>query len=346
VIFSKDAVGEYEFGIRKIRNEEWASLLSGFKDASIYQSWAYGAIRWRSERLEHAILRKNGEVVGIAQIAVISAPILRFGIAYIPSGPLWKRPGFTENTEYIRQLGRGLINEYARKRGLFLRLSPFCFENDGDALRQIFEEEGYSWSKGSYQTAILDLSPSLEEIRKKLAQKWRNQLNRSERNGLSVNSSASVEDFDAFIEMYQNMLERKKFEIGIDINQFREMQQNLPSSQKMRIFICLLEGKAVAGAVCSKIGDTGIYLLGATNSNGLQAKGSYLLQWSIIQWLKAENCQSYDLGGIDPENNPGVYHFKSGISTNEKEQIGIFEACSNVLSRLAVNVRDKIKAGS
>jgi lipid II:glycine glycyltransferase (peptidoglycan interpeptide bridge formation enzyme) len=44
---------------------------------------------------------------------------------------------------------------------------------------------------------------------------------------------------------------------------------------------------------------------------------AYLLQWAAIQKAKALGCQWYDLGGIDPEGNPGVYNFKKRMGGKE-----------------------------
>ena len=77
----------------------------------------------------------------------------------------------------------------------------------------------------------------------------------------------------------------------------------------------------VAGLVASAMGDSAIYLLGATSDAGLNSKGAYLLQWTLIPWLKERGVKSYDLGGIDPEGNPGVYHFKRGLSGIDTCQI-------------------------
>ncbi len=49
----------------------------------------------------------------------------------------------------------------------------------------------------------------------------------------------------------------------------------------------------------------------------MKNNGSYLLQWEMIKWLKQRGCQKYDLGGINLDDNPGVYHFKSGITNQE-----------------------------
>ena len=64
----------------------------------------------------------------------------------------------------------------------------------------------------------------------------------------------------------------------------------------------------------------------------LNAKGSYLLQWTWIQWLKENGVRWYDLGGIDPDGNPGVYHFKKGFSGADVCQLTPFVACENAFS--------------
>jgi lipid II:glycine glycyltransferase (peptidoglycan interpeptide bridge formation enzyme) len=104
----------------------------------------------------------------------------------------------------------------------------------------------------------------------------------------------------------------------------------------MRILICELDGIPVAGLVASAMGDSAIYLLGATSDNGLNSKGAYLLQWTMIQWLKENGFKWYDLGGIDPEGNPGVYSFKRGLSGIDVSQLTPLVACSSVVSSAIV----------
>ena len=109
-----------------------------------------------------------------------------------------------------------------------------------------------------------------------------------------------------------------------------------PKLSACEILICEQNGMPVAGIVASAMGDSAIYLLGATSDDGLNAKGAYLLQWTMIQWLKENGFTSYDLGGIDPEGNPGVYHFKKGFSGADVSQLSPFVACENVFSSAVV----------
>jgi lipid II:glycine glycyltransferase (peptidoglycan interpeptide bridge formation enzyme) len=100
----------------------------------------------------------------------------------------------------------------------------------------------------------------------------------------------------------------------------------------MRILICQDKGAPVAGLVTSAMGDSAIYLLGATDDEGLKSQGAYFLQWTMIKWLKERGVRWYDLGGIDPERNPGVYSFKRGFSGADLTQINPLVACSSIVS--------------
>ena len=114
------------------------------------------------------------------------------------------------------------------------------------------------------------------------------------------------------------------------------IQADLPETHRMRILICEQEGIPVASVVASVMGDSAIYVLGATSDKGLDAKGSYLLQWTLIQWLKERGVRRYDLGGIDPQQNPGVYHFKRGLSGADVCQLSPLVACENTVSSAVV----------
>jgi lipid II:glycine glycyltransferase (peptidoglycan interpeptide bridge formation enzyme) len=128
------------------------------------------------------------------------------------------------------------------------------------------------------------------------------------------------------------MRQRKTFETTVDEDEFMRIQEELPESHRMRILLCQENGVTVAGMVATAMGDSAIYLLGATSDQGLNAKGAYLLQWNMIQWLKENGTRWYDLGGIDPEANPGVYHFKKGFSGSDVIQMNPLVASNSAVS--------------
>ena len=330
--------------VDKIDKPSWEYLLPRFDDATIYQTWTYGAAHWGEGRLSHLVLKTAEGVVGIAQVTVMRIPIIGAGIAYVPWGPLWKRKGEATDTGNFGDMVARLRAEYAVKRGLLLRIAPNVVPEGSDRFEAILGNEGYArTSIPGYRTLVLDLTRPLDAIRKSLDQKWRNQLNRSEKNGLSVIEGTGAELYERFAGVYREMIGRKRFRSSVDIDVFSEVQRNLPEAQKMRIFICEFQGMAVAATVGTSIGDTGIYLFGATSNHGKELKGSYLLLWRMIGWMKEQGCHQCDLGGIDPEGNPGVYHFKNGISNVEVRHIRPHEASGKPLSAWVVRGGEKCR---
>jgi lipid II:glycine glycyltransferase (peptidoglycan interpeptide bridge formation enzyme) len=167
----------------------------------------------------------------------------------------------------------------------------------------------------------MNLTPSIESLRKGFDPKWRNHLNRAIRNGLNIIEGQDDGLFGEFIKIYEEMHARKRFALPNDINEFREIQKKLPEEAKMNIIICLSNGKPGAGAICSAIGNTGLTLFRATNEIGMESAGSYLVQWRILEWAKERNCLYYNLNGINPDKNPSTYRFKAGVWKKWKGRI-------------------------
>ncbi|HTZ95273.1 MAG TPA: peptidoglycan bridge formation glycyltransferase FemA/FemB family protein [Terriglobales bacterium] len=318
----------------------WPRILDLFADANIYQTFSYGAIRWGAKNLSHLVLKRNDEVVGIAQLRIVQPTSLKFGMAYLRWGPICHRRGSELDAAVLRRMAEALHEEYVVRRRLLLQVIPNAFV--GSTRAELFESAFSKFLQeapgpaNTYRTFVLDLSPSLEELRGNLDKKWRNQLTRSEKNGLKVIASRGIEAYQTFCRTYKQMRSRKTFDTSVDVEEFARIQEQLAESQRMRILLCEQGGGPVAGLVASAMGDSAIYLLGATGDDGLNAKGSYLLQWTLIQWLKQDGIRWYDLGGIDPEKNPGVYHFKKGFSGTDVCQLRPFVACNSPLSSVSV----------
>lgn len=340
---------QFQIETDQVSLTEWSRLMALFEDANIYQTWAYGAVHWGSPNLSHLVVRRNGEVVGMAQLRIVGSPRWRCGIAYLRWGPMCQLRGRPLELESVRRLAMALHEEYARRRGLFLRILPNAFAGSDRAALLQHEFSQFNQAQpipaNAERTFLLDLTPPLEELRKKLDQKWRNQLNRAEKNALSLVTGKSIEEYRIFAQLYEKMWSRKKFRTTVDVHEFGRVGAALPAGQQLKIYICQYQGIPVSGIVCSALGNTGIYLLGATDDAGLNTKGSYLLQWSMIKWLKENGFQHYDLGGIDPELNPGVYHFKQGLSGQDVSRLPPFESCERFLSSVCMRAADLVRGG-
>lgn len=319
---------------------EWSRMLDLFEDANLYQTWSYGEVRWGRKSLSHLVLKRNDEVVGLAQLRIIRPTRFNFGMAYLRWGPLCHGRGKELDAEAAVGMAQALHREYVVKRRLLLRILPNAFAESPRAALFQSAFSGFTpeprTSANLYRTFVLDLTLSLEDLRRNLDAKWRNKLTQSEKKGLKVIAGNGIDEYRTFCGMYHEMWKRKAFETTVDVEEFGRIQESLPDAHRMQILICEQGGVPVAGIVVSAMGDSAIYLLGATSDDGLNAKGAYLLQWTAIRWLKENGFQSYDLGGIDPEGNPGVYSFKRGFSGSDVSQLTPLVACTSVVSSAIV----------
>jgi hypothetical protein len=306
----------YSAEVDSVSVADWYRHVSGFRDASIYQLWQHAPDREGLQRVSRLLLRRRGQVVAAAELRLFTLPLTKLGIAYVRWGPLWRRPGEPDSLDVLRQALRALHHEYVVRRGMVLRLVPRLAVEDSPYFPSLTNDEGFSPldSPGSQRTLLMRLSGDLEELRAGLAPTWRRHLKKAERAGLEVVSGSAPELFDDFVVVFNQMLERKRFAPGADIHKHRRIQAALPDDLKMGVLIARKDGQTCAGLIYSAIGDTAIYLFGATNDVALQTSAGYLLQWEAIKCLRARGVQEYDLNGINPALNPGLYQFKKGLA--------------------------------
>lgn len=344
----REVLSGYHYEVDCSTERQWHEAIQGFDDASLYQTWTYEAVRSGEKNMSHLILKRDGQIVAMAQVRILKIAILKAGIAYIKWGPIWNLSGYGKDLTVFRQMLRSLRNEYVLNRGLVLRLVPYLFEDDAKELVPVLTEEGYGIRSSitSSRTALMDLSPSIELLRADLDQKWRNHLNAAQRKGLAIVEGYGDDLFELLIHVYDEMVERKRFSRPNDINEIREIQKRLPPELKMRIMLCSSEGKLAGGALCSTIGSFGMSIYRATSDIGRKLNASYLLQWRIIEWVKQQNCFHYNVNGINPERNPGTYSFKMGLCGRQGKDVhylGTFDSYGNAFQAYAVKLPEKLK---
>jgi lipid II:glycine glycyltransferase (peptidoglycan interpeptide bridge formation enzyme) len=154
-----------------------------------------------------------------------------------------------------------------------------------------------------------------------------------------------MDAYREFAVIYQEMLDRKEFKTTVDAGEFGRMQEQLPENHKMTIFLARKDGKVLGALVCARLGDTGIFVLGATGEAARKLKASYLLHWQAMLWLKAQGALWYDLSGIDPVSNPHGHQFKRGFGGIDATQIASVYASGGLLSRISFRALSMLRRG-
>lgn len=318
--------------VESIDRRQWLALVQGFSDYSYRQEWAYARLIAERRRAtsENVAIRQENRLLGLANVRIKKAPLRLGGLAYVSWGPIVHQDESDHRSRFLLCM-KALRYEFVKRRNLLLRIDiQFSIRERmlNETINATLVEIGFTRATNVQRerTLIVDLNYPEETLRSQLAQKWRNCLNQAQRNGLTIRTGNSCEIMREFSELYNRFIKRKQFSVDLDAEFYSSVQSSTDQASRFDVSLVEKHEQVVAGQVTSMLGDTCIYLLGATDIEGLKTKASYLLQWNVITTAKKRGIKWYNLGGIDPVRNPGVYHFKKGLSGKDVFSTGVYEA--------------------
>ena len=309
--------------LHPVGRERVAMLLPQFADANYRQTWSYAASAAQrlGARSEWAEICSERETIGLANVRVKTLPLGLGGVAFVSGGPLVRsrtRAAVASDVAAFEASIAALAEEYIRRRGLKLRIHAAVGAPDWNfAQRNVLSAHGFVVveSAAIYRTLIKSIRGTDDELRKSLAQKWRNQLNAADRQGLTIECGDDIRLFERFEILFRHTRDQKGFFVDLDLDFFRAVRQDSKEAEpKPWITLIRSGGLDVSGHLGMYMGDTAVYLLGGTNDEGRRVKAAYLAQWEAMRHARAQSCVWYDTGGIDPLGNPGVFHFKAGLA--------------------------------
>ncbi|MGZ5470784.1 MAG: peptidoglycan bridge formation glycyltransferase FemA/FemB family protein [Nitrososphaeraceae archaeon] len=204
---------------------------------------------------------------------------------------------------------------YVENNERLLIVVPNEIEFGNFEIEVILKEEGFEPMEGQRkeQTIFIKLG-NLDEIKAGMRRNWRKSLRDAENIGLDLILGTENEYLNISLSLYEQMHKRKRFNKITDMALLKKIHEVLPPERKFKILICKVEGEAIGAMVWAEFGDTGYPLLAATGDKGLKYGCSYLLWWKMITTMTGNGMRWCDMGGIDPDGNPGGYVFKTGLS--------------------------------
>jgi hypothetical protein len=335
-----------ECELHRVTREEWIELAAGFHDHNYRQCWDYAApmANRSNASAENVVVTRAGSPLSLTSVRVKRLPAASTGIAYVSGGPLVRHRRDTDAAERLALTLSALEREYVERRRMVLRIAPAPGDAAWNGVQaDCFAAAGFSVAEHlpAYRTMFVDIGRPLADIRAGFAQKWRNSLNKAERQELRVVEGWDETLFAEFSPLFDELVARKAFETPLGPDFYARVQEQLPSAERLLIAIAWAEDEPAAGIVASIHGDTAVYLLGASNDAGRRRNAAYLLQWKVIEAAKARGCCWYDLGGVDVERNPGVYKFKLGLGGDELVSPGPYELAGDRLRRTAVRAAER-----
>lgn len=337
--------------LRPVAAGEASALAARFADCRYQQHPAYAveAAARVGAQCEFFAADAAGEAIGFAAVRVKRLPILPGGLAYLHCGPAVQQAGAAFDPAIWSRTLAALAQHY-HARGFLLRVSSPLLGAEDAALGERYREAGFMPAKRhAGRTICLDLAPDLDALRARLDGKWRTDLNRAERSALEVKRSSDPADIASLAPMLDALAADKGFHVNQDARFFAASAAAAaaaaPASQPPFLaHLAYRDGQLVAGHIGAFAGKRAVYLLGAANREGRETRAAYLLQWQVIEYAREIGCADYDLGGIDPAANPGVYRFKSRMGGVAIDNAAWWERPGNPLATIAVRLAERWRA--
>ena len=316
--------------------ESWNALTLHLEDASPFHTFEFGQyyqhLGWHP--MYCACFDNNRHVVAMA-LCLTKTVFGRITIGWCFGGPIGLIATWAD-----------LPGVIARSRGtkhIYIRFRCDRARNDDD-VRTLLATK---WTQpnlliGRNLTLVLDLSVRDQDLLAGFSKNWRRNLRRAEEQNITIacnEEAISLQLFDA----YREMAEFKNFGSLLEFEKLKRLVEL--SGQNIAVFVARdADGNLLAFRCVLILGKKAVDYLAATTMRGRQLHAAYLLLRAEIISLKARGVEHYDLGGIDPETNPGVYRFKRDTGGRQVVLLGEWERANSAGLCAVVNLALRARA--
>lgn len=307
--------------------EEWdrhvAALSGGF-----YQTYGWGEVRrvagWQPLRL---LARREGQV--ITAVSALVKRKLGLAVCWVPGGPI--------GTSAVLDRGfRTMLGSALGTKFFYCRISLLRADHGNEAA--FLADAGWqrpAAAMSSGLTMSYALAGDEAERLKITSGNWRHNLKRSRRYGLSIEHWENP-DLAAISALYREMeglkslpVQHSEAELAAIFTQCRE---------QVVVYRCLdAEGHLLAIRAAGVCGATAMDLLAVAGGEARKVYASHATLWALLDHCSRLGLREYDLSGVDPVGNKGVFDFKHGTGASLVECLGEWEWASLPVLRQAVN---------
>jgi lipid II:glycine glycyltransferase (peptidoglycan interpeptide bridge formation enzyme) len=271
---------------------EWDAFLASCPTGHHVQTslWAQVKSELGWEALRIKILR-SGEIIAGAQIMVRN--LKPFGsIGYVPKGPVFA-PGCCDQSGIVLE---ELLTLVSSNRLQLIAAQP---PEQYPELEDQFRLAGFchSWLELVPTATIqLDLSASKKELLGQMKRQTRQNIKRSEREGIEVRDGRP-DDIHTFYKIHQQTSQRQKFS-PYPQKYFLKMWDLMAERGNLVNIIAEYEGEVVSSLLIVPFGRTVLAKVLGWSGNYPEKRPNDAVFWGAICWAKDHDYQWFDMEGI------------------------------------------------
>lgn len=271
----------------------------------LQQDWAYGSTMLViGGTVIRAVIQADGQTVGLAQCVVRRFGSLG-GVALCTRGPVWLAQLCGKDKAHAY---RSLCQSLPVKGLRFLFVTPNEPSSDDVGLSPLKRV------MTGYSTALLDLTPSMDDLRAGLEKRFRHRVGGAEKSDLSVHRvGTNVGQYRWLMDAEQQQREKRSLQgMPLHFVDAYIASRKQPGHNVLTLRADLGRDR-VAGMMFLLHGQAATYQIGWTSDAGRKVHAHNLLLYKGMEALKERGIRLLDMGGINTARSAGIARFK--IST-------------------------------
>ena len=311
VQISEKSNGKLTIAWDGVNERQWDAWMERISPFPIEQTWSYGQAFAGVTPYQpvHGVIYDKKLPVAIVQ--AVEWQIFKFlRIAKIVRGPLF--------FEKVTDDQRNNVLELIYQRYSFWNFDLLLWTPEstfGDPILKTFDKMRMRKVVTGYSSVLLDLCQTEETLLSQMDGKWRNQLKKSEKQGLQIKLTHQGDTLDWLLTRHEEA--RKSKRLRMPASPFiSAISLTIRNKQGALIFTANKNRQPVSGILVFKHGTTATYYVGWNSEEGRLLNANNLLLWFAIKELKGRGVKWFDLGGVDGFSMPGVSRYKMGLGGN------------------------------
>lgn len=299
----------------------WDDSLMGFHDYTLFQTVAWGEHKrdmgWLPCRW--VAFNEDNEIMTMVQ-GLLRKFSYGLGFIWIPGGPVGDISaignGFFDFIKCTTGLKRIFCRFYINKRKNYSDMS--MLESCGMSRARYRINSGVSM--------MLHIEGDENKLMEGYSKNWRHNFRRSLKHDLTIRQWTRP-SIDEMFSIYSEMESLKNIGQQYSREELAGILEHF--GNKIILYRCdTTDGELLGFRGCAIIGTKGIDLFAAVSAKGRKMYASYALFAALINHCVNRKVKHYDMGGIDPLKNAGVYNFKKGTGALPVEYIGEWDWAS------------------
>ena len=301
-------------------DSRWDLIISQFSDGSIYQTTKWAKHKessgWQVIRL---IKFDQNFPVAAAQCLFRRGP-LGSVVVWVAGGPIGDIDSVS--SDFVN-----IVKQQTSARFLYIRVA--VMRQTDAASANALTSQGWRQSSaiiGTRSSLIHSLDAEESIRRSRCSSNWKRNLKRSAQNeGLTYIWKSP--DGNSISDAYAQMDEFKDIK-GVSLARSSDDLQSVINTFGDSLILVRSDDKdgaplAIRGALL--FNETAWDFIAVTTPAGRKKYASHAVFWALAEQCFQLGIKQFDLGGIDPVNNRGVYDFKKGTGTAQVDYLGEWE---------------------